>query len=52
MQAGNPLENKQKLVRIVAQLLSVDHELDFLLQLTEAELEQLVVVIRGKLGSR
>ena len=52
MQAGSSSEDKQKLVRIVAKLLSVDHKLDFLLQLTEAELEHLVVAIRGKLDSR
>jgi hypothetical protein len=52
MPVGSQSEDTQKLVRIVAKLLNVDHELDFLMQLRKAELEQLVVAIRGKLDSR
>jgi len=44
----SPVEDKQRLLRILEKLLNSEHELDFLLRLEKVELERLVVAIRGR----
>jgi hypothetical protein len=44
----SPVEDKQRLLRILEKLLDSEHELDFLLRLEKDELERLVVAIRGR----
>jgi hypothetical protein len=43
-------EEKQRLLLIIEKLLDAEHELGFLSQLEQGDLERLVVAIRGRLG--
>ena len=49
MPLESPPEDKQKLLRMIEKILRAEHELDFLMQIAKADLERLVVAIRGRL---
>jgi hypothetical protein len=52
MSMDSSSEDKQRLLQVVRKLLDTDHELDFLLQLTKEELEQLTAAIRARTDGR
>ena len=49
MPMDRPIEDKQKLLRIIEKLLDAEHELDFLLRLEKSEMERLAAAVRGRL---